>query len=173
MISTTLDWIAIEEQEPPKGEGALLFCMARDVAGQPIDPATIGKVFGQVADFWPNDYGERGSWVVYTDRPSEPRLHFKPTHWARVTWPTGRGGGAVPPGPAAFLPQAGRPPEAGQVPRPGTSTPGAHSARIEELEAKVARLLRQVELLSERSDAQARAIEALERWKALRTRSGQ
>lgn len=79
------DWIKIEDQEPPKDGTAVLLCWAVSADGKMIDwekdPKTAG-VFVQVASWWDEE-----EWVVYCSLPSEPCLHFEPTHWQPLPAP--------------------------------------------------------------------------------------
>jgi len=68
---------------PKDGTGVLL-CRAYDADGKPInwerDPELAG-VHVQVAMWWET------KWVVFCSLPTDPLLHFEPTHWQPVPPP--------------------------------------------------------------------------------------
>lgn len=73
------DWLPIDSA--PKDGTRILLCQAIDADGHAIvwgdDDQESGQCFVQVAAWW----GDEDGWVVYCSLPSEPRLHFEPTHW--------------------------------------------------------------------------------------------
>jgi len=45
-------------------------------------------IFFQVAAWWADEEDEKdGRWAIYCDLPSEPSLHFNPTHWMPLPEP--------------------------------------------------------------------------------------
>jgi hypothetical protein len=81
-------WRPIETA--PKDGTACVLCWGIDAEGEPIDwtiNAQTAGVFVQVASWWVDDDGANGEWMVYTDQPAEPRLHFNPTHWMPLPQP--------------------------------------------------------------------------------------
>lgn len=73
-----MNWKPIETA-PKDGTGVLL-CQATDVSGKPIKD-DAWDIFVQVAAWWGDE------WVVYCSLPSEPRIHFHPTHWMELPDP--------------------------------------------------------------------------------------
>ena len=64
----------------PKDGTYIIVCQAVAADGKPI----IGPAFGlfcQVAAWWAEENDGEGDWIVYCSIPSDPSLHFEPTHW--------------------------------------------------------------------------------------------
>lgn len=75
-------WRSIDSA--PKDGSSVILCKAIDSDGQPIDwrdDLSTAQVFIQVAAWWGDD------WVVYCSMPTEPRIHFEPTHWMPIPDP--------------------------------------------------------------------------------------
>lgn len=72
-----LQWKPIETA--PKDGTEILLCRATDTDGGIIEAADWG-IFIQVAAWWSGE----NDWIVFCSLPSEPRLHFMPTHWAEL-----------------------------------------------------------------------------------------
>lgn len=62
----------------PKDGTTVILCKATDADGKKLSRDSF-SVFIQVASYW-----DGCGWVVYCSLPSEPRLHFDPTHWAHL-----------------------------------------------------------------------------------------
>lgn len=66
----------------PKDGTEILLCQATNADKKPITDAF--GIFCQVAAWWADENGGNGEWIVYCSLSQEPRLHFEPTHWARL-----------------------------------------------------------------------------------------
>ena len=73
------EWQPIETA--PKDGTSVLLCQAFDADGKPIRDKAWG-LFVQVAAWW-----DEQEWIVYCSTPSEPSLHFDPTHWQPLPAP--------------------------------------------------------------------------------------